>query len=195
MGLAVMKTSSHEVTQLLMDWGNGNQAAAEKLMPLVYEELHRLAHHYMNKERPGHTLQTSGLVNEAYLRLIDQKQVHWQNRAQFFGIAAQLMRRILVDYARSRRYQKRGGEARQVELDEAMIVSRERAADVIALDDALKSLAEFDARKSQIVELRFFGGLSIEETAQVLAVSPGTVMRDWTLAKAWLRKEITSQNS
>ena len=195
MGLAVMKTSSHEVTQLLMDWGKGNQTAAEKLMPLVYEELHRLAHQYMNKERPGHTLQTSALVNEAYLRLIDQKQVHWQNRAQFFGIAAQLMRRILVDYARSRSYQKRGGEARQVELDEAMIVSQERAADVIALDDALKSLAEFDARKSQIVELRFFGGLTIDETAQVLEVSPGTVMRDWTLAKAWLRKDITSQNS
>ena len=192
MGLAVMKTSSHEVTQLLMDWGNGNQTAAEKLMPLVYEELHRLAHQYMNKEHPGHTLQTSALVNEAYLRLIDQKQVHWQNRAHFFGIAAQLMRRILVDYARSRRYQKRGGDARQVDLDEAMIVSQERAADVIALDDALKSLAEFDARKSQIVELRFFGGLSIEETAQVLEVSPGTVMRDWTLAKAWLRKAITS---
>jgi len=192
MGLAVMKTSSHEVTQLLMDWGNGNQAAAEKLMPLVYEELHRLAHQYMNKEHPGHTLQTSALVNEAYLRLIDQKQVHWQNRAHFFGIAAQLMRRILVDYARSRRYQKRGGDARQVDLDEAMIVSQERAADVIALDDALKSLAEFDARKSQIVELRFFGGLSIEETAQVLEVSPRTVMRDWTLAKAWLRKVITS---
>jgi len=190
--LDVMKTSSHEVTQLLMDWGNGNQTAAEKLMPLVYEELHRLAHQYMNKEHPGHTLQTSALVNEAYLRLIDQKQVHWQNRAHFFGIAAQLMRRILVDYARSRRYQKRGGDARQVDLDEAMIVSQERAADVIALDDALKSLAEFDARKSQIVELRFFGGLSIEETAQVLEVSPGTVMRDWTLAKAWLRKAITS---
>ena len=192
MGLAVMKTSSHEVTQLLMDWGNGNRTAAEKLMPLVYEELHRLAHQYMSRERPGHTLQTSALVHEAYLRLIDQKQVHWQNRAQFFGIAAQLMRRILVDYARSRRYQKRGGDARQVDLDEAMIVSQERAADVIALDDALKSLAEFDARKSQIVELRFFGGLSIEETAQVLEVSPGTVMRDWTLAKAWLRKAITS---
>jgi len=190
-----MKTSSHEVTQLLMDWGNGNRTAAEKLMPLVYEELHRLAHQYMSRERPGHTLQTSALVHEAYLRLIDQKQVHWQNRAHFFGIAAQLMRRILVDYARGRSYQKRGGDARQVELDEAMIVSQERAADVIALDDALKSLAGFDARKSQIVELRFFGGLSIEETAQVLAVSPGTVMRDWTLAKAWLRKAVTSENS
>ena len=189
-----MAALSHEVTQLLVDWGNGNQAALDRLMPLVYEELRRLAHQYMSKERPGHTLQTSGLVNEAYLRLIDQKDVHWQNRAHFFGIAAQLMRRILVDYARSRRYQKRGGDARQVELDEAMIVSRERAGDVIALDDSLKSLAEFDERKSQIVELRFFGGLSIEETAQVLAVSPGTVMRDWTLAKAWLRTEINKRD-
>src|SRR5438309_3896012 len=187
-----MTTSANNVTQLLVAWGNGDEAARDRLMPLVYHELHRLAHQYMNKERPGHTLQTSALVNEAYLRLIDQKQVHWQNRAHFFGIAAQLMRRILVDYARSRRYQKRGGEAQQVELNEAMIVSRERAADVIALDDALKSLAEFDERKSQIVELRFFGGLSIEETAQVLEVSPGTVMRDWTLTKAWLRKAITS---
>jgi RNA polymerase sigma factor (TIGR02999 family) len=193
--LAEMKTASHQVTQLLVEWNNGNQAAAEKLMPLVYEELHRLAHQYMSRERPGHTLQTSALINEAYLRLIDQKEVHWKNRAHFFGIAAQLMRRILVDYARRRRYQKRGGEVRQVEFDEAMIVSQERAADVIALDDALKSLAEFDERKSQIVELRFFGGLSIEETAQVLDVSPGTVMRDWTLAKAWLRKAITSQDS
>ena len=189
-----MEPSSHEVTQLLVDWGNGNKAAADKLMPLVYEELHRLAHQYMNRERPEHTLQTSALVNEAYLRLIDQKHVHWQNRSHFFGIAAQLMRKILVDYARSRQYQKRGGDARQVELDEAMIVSQERTADVIALDDALKGLAEFDARKSQIVELRFFGGLSIEETAEVLKVSPGTVMRDWTLAKAWLRKEMTSSN-
>jgi RNA polymerase sigma factor (TIGR02999 family) len=190
-----MKTASHQVTQLLVEWSNGNQAASERLMPLVYEELRRLAHQYMRRERPGHTLQTSALVNEAYLRLIDQKEVHWKNRAHFFGIAAQLMRRILVDYARRRRYQKRGGDARQVEFDEAMIVSPERAADVIALDDALKSLAEFDERKSQIVELRYFGGLSIEETAQVLAVSPGTVTRDWTLAKAWLRKAITSQNS
>ena len=161
------------------------------LMPLVYEELRRLAHRYMSQERPGHTLQTSALVNEAYFRLVDQKDVHWQNRAHFFGIAAQLMRRILVDYARSRHYAKRGGDAQQVPLDEAMIVSEERAADVVALDDALKSLAEIDARKSQIVELRFFGGLRIDETAEVLAVSPGTVMRDWTLAKAWLRRAVT----
>jgi RNA polymerase sigma factor (TIGR02999 family) len=187
-----LNASPHEVSQLLVAWGNGDQAARNKLMPLVYEELHRLAHRYMRKERPGATLQTSALVNEAYLRLADQKQVHWQNRAHFFGIAAQLMRRILVDYARSRHYQKRGGEARQVELNEAMIVSQERAADVIALDEALKSLGEFDLRKAQIVELRFFGGLTIDETAEVLAVSPGTVMRDWTLAKAWLRKAVTN---
>ena len=187
-----MTASPHDVTQLLVAWGNGNQEARDELMPLVYEELRHLAHRYMGRERAGHTLQTSALVNEAYLRLIDQNDVHWQNRAHFFGIAAQMMRRILVDYARKRRYDKRGGDARTVPLDDAMIVSDERAADVVALDDALKSLAELDPRKSQIVELRFFGGLSIEETAEVLAVSPGTVMRDWTLAKAWLRREMTA---
>jgi RNA polymerase sigma-70 factor (ECF subfamily) len=185
-----MTPSPHEVTQLLLDWSNGNQAALDRLMPLVYGELHRLAHQYMNRERPGHTLQTSGLVNEAYLRLVDQREVHWQNRAHFFGIAAQLMRRILVDYARSRHFAKRGGDARQVSFDEAVIVSPERATEVIALDDALKRLAVIDERKSQIVEFRFFGGLSIEETAEVLKVSPGTIMRDWTFAKAWLRNEM-----
>ena len=163
-------------------------------MPLVYDELHRLAHRYMDRERPGHTLQTSALVNEAFVRLVDQKDVHWQNRAHFFGIAAQMMRRILVDHARSRQYAKRGGDARHVSLDEVTIVSAERAADVVALDDALTSLAAIDPRKSRIVELRFFGGLSIEETAEVLAVSPGTVMRDWTLAKAWLRREMTADS-
>ena len=182
------------MTQLLVDWSNGNQAALDKLMPLVYGELHRLAHKYMRQERPGHTIQTSGLVNEAYLRLVDQREVHWQNRAHFYGIAAQLMRRILVDHARSRQYAKRGGSSSHVPLDEGLIVSAERGAEVIALDDALKGLATFDERKSQIVELRFFGGLSIEETAEVLGVSPGTVMRDWTLAKAWLRREIASEN-
>ena len=180
------------MTQLLVAWGEGDRAALDRLMPLIYEELRRLAHQYMSRERPGHTLQTSELVNEAYIRLIDQRDVHWQNRAHFFGIAAQMMRRILVDYARRRHYAKRGGAARRVSLDEAMIVTEERAADVVALDEALKSLAEIDPRQSQIVELRFFGGLSIEETAEVLAVSPGTVMRDWTLAKAWLRRAITS---
>jgi RNA polymerase sigma-70 factor (ECF subfamily) len=189
-----MTPSPNEVTQLLIAWGNGDQAARDELMPLVYKELRRLAHRYMGRERPDHTLQTSALVNEAYLRLIDQKDVQWQNRAHFFGIAAQMMRRILVDYARKRGFAKRGGEARPVSLEEAMIVSEERAANVVALDDALKSLAEHDPRKSQIVELRFFGGLSIEETAEVLAVSAGTVTRDWTLAKAWLKREMSADS-
>ncbi len=187
-------TPSPPVTQLLVAWSNGDETARDELMLLVYQELHRLAHQYMKRESPGHTLQTSALVNEAFVKLIDQKDVQWQNRAHFFGIAAQLMRRILVDHARCRQYLKRGGGARHVSLEEVAIVSQERAADVVALDDALTSLAAVDARKSQIVELRFFGGLSIEETAEVLAVSPGTVMRDWTLAKAWLRREMTSDN-
>jgi RNA polymerase sigma factor (TIGR02999 family) len=186
-----MASSSNEVTQLLVAWGNGDQSALDQLMPLVYSELHRLAHRHIRKERPGHTLQTSALLNEAFLRLVDQRDVHWQSRAQFFGIAAQMMRRILVDYARSRRYAKRGGDARQVSLDENLIVSRKLSADVIELHDALNELAAIDERKSKIVELRFFGGLSIEETAEVLGVSPGTVMRDWTLAKAWLRLAMT----
>jgi RNA polymerase sigma factor (TIGR02999 family) len=187
-----MTPSPQQVTQLLVAWGSGDQAARDELMPLVYEELRRLAHQCIRRERPGHTLQTSALLNEAYLRLIDQKNINWQDRAHFFGIAARLMRQVLVDYARKRRYAKRGGDAQRVPLDEAMIVSEERAADVVALDEALKLLAEIDPRQSQIVELRFFGGLSIDETAEVLAVSPGTVMRDWTLAKAWLRRAVTS---
>ena len=161
-------------------------------MSAVYQELHRLAHHYMKRESPGHTLQTSALVNEAFLRLVDQRDVQWRNRAHFFGIAAHMMRRILVDYARQRRYAKRGGGAREISLDDALVVSDERSAEVVNVHEALERLAEFDERKSQIVELRFFGGLSIEETAEVLAVSPGTVMRDWTLAKAWLRREMTN---
>ncbi|MGI8919432.1 MAG: sigma-70 family RNA polymerase sigma factor [Pyrinomonadaceae bacterium] len=189
-----MSPSSNEVTQLLVAWSNGDSSARDSLMPLVHDELRRLAHRYMNRERGNHTLQTSALVNEAYLRLIDQKDVHWQNRAHFFGIAAQIMRRILVDYARKRAFAKRGGNMQAVSFDEAMIVSPERAAEVVALDDALNCLAELDQRKSQIIELRFFGGLSIEETAEVLGVSAGTVMRDWTFAKAWLRREITNQN-
>jgi len=187
-----MRPLPHDVTQLLVAWSNGDEAARDQLIPLVYEELHRLAHHYMNRERPGHTLQTSALVNEAFVRLVDQHDVHWQNRSHFFGIAAQMMRRVLVDYARSRQYQKRGGDVVQVSLNEDLIVSNEQTAEVVALDDALKNLATFDQRKCQIVELRFFAGLSIEEAAQVLGISPGTVMRDWTLAKAWLRKEITN---
>ncbi len=187
-------SSPKEVTQLLLDWSHGDKAALDKLMPLVYDELRRLAHHYMGRERPGHTLQTTALVNEAYLRLVDQRSVQWQNRAHFFGIASQMMRRILVDHARSLHYKKRGGDLRQVSLDEALFVSEQRAADVLALDDALTALAQFDQRKSQIVEMRFFGGLSIEETAEVLGVSPGTVMRDWTLAKAWLHREISKED-
>jgi RNA polymerase sigma-70 factor (ECF subfamily) len=182
--------SSHEVTQLLHAWSDGDQEALEKLVPLVYEELHRLARHYMSGERPGHTLQTSALVNEAYLRLVDWKNVRWQNRAHFFGVAAQMMRRILVDFARSRQYAKHGGGMNRVSFAETAIVSPERGADFIALDDALKSLATIDPRKSRIVELRFFGGLSVEETAEVLKISPRTVMREWSLAQAWLYREL-----
>lgn len=187
-----MTPSAEHVSKLLVAWGGGDQAALDELMPLVYDAMRQLAHQYMRRERPGNSLQTSALVNEAYLRLVGQKHVHWRNRAHFFGIAAQMMRRILVDHARSRHYAKRGGSAIQVSFEEALLVSNERSAEVIALDAALKNLAKIDARKSQVVELRFFGGLSIEETAEVLKASPGTVMRDWTLAKAWLRKEMTA---
>ena len=185
-----MTPSTNEVTQLLIAWGNGDETALDQLMPLVYSELHRLAHRHIKKERPGHTLQTSALLNEAFLRLVDQRGVHWQSRAHFFSIAARMMRRILVDYARSRRYAKRGGNAQQVSFDEELVVSRQVSADVLAIHDALNELATIDERKSKVVELRFFGGLSIEETAEVLGVSAGSVMRDWTLAKAWLRLTI-----
>jgi len=187
--------AAHDVTQLLIAWSNGDQAARDQLMSVVYEELHRLAQRYMRRESPGHTLQTSALVHEAFFRLVDQRNVHWQNRAHFFGIAAQIMRRILVDYARTRSYAKRGGGARAVSLDEGLIVSPERNAEVVAVHEALEELAKFDARKSQVVELRFFGGLSINETAEVLGVSPGTVSSDWTMAKAWLRREISAGTS
>lgn len=180
-----------DVTQLLTAWTNGDQAARDQLMSVVYEELHRLARRHMRKESPGHTLQTSALVNEAFLRLVGQRNVHWQNRAHFFGIAAQMMRRILVDHARTRSSAKRGQGERALSLDDGLIVSEERSAEVVAVHEALEQLAKFDARKSQIVELRFFGGLSIDETAEVLGVSPGTVMADWTVAKAWLRREIS----
>ena len=183
-------TATSEMTHLLLAWGEGDQAALDQLMPLVYAELRRLAHRHLAGERAGHTLQTTDLVNEAYLRLLDQKQMQWQNRAQFFAVSAQLMRRILVDYARTRHAARRGGTALQVTLEEAAEVSTERSAEMVALDDALTAMARFDERKSRMVELRFFGGLSIEETAEVLKVSPGTVMREWTLAKAWLQREI-----
>ena len=187
-----MEPTPQQVTRLLVAWSGGDEAALEELTPLVYGELRRLAHHYISRERPGHTLQTSALVNEAYVRLVEQKNVDWQCRAHFYGIAARLMRQVLVDYARRRGYAKRGGGAHRVSLDEALAVSEERAAEVVALDGALESLAKLDPRQSQIVELRFFGGLSIEETAEVLGVSPGTVMADWTVAKAWLRRAIKS---
>src|SRR5438128_2431090 len=184
------RSSTHEVTELLIEWSNGDKAALDKLMPLIHEELRRLAHHYMSHERQGHTLQTTALVNEAYLRLVNRKDVHWQNRTHFFAIAATLMRSILVDHARSHAYAKRGGGAHKTELDEAMVVSQERAREVVALDDALKELASFDLKQSRIVELRFFGGLTIEETAEVLHLSPATIKREWSTAKAWLYHEL-----
>jgi RNA polymerase sigma factor (TIGR02999 family) len=187
-----LSQASAQVTDLLVAWSNGDKLAYDRLVPLVYDELHRLAHRYMSGERPGHTLQTTALVDEAYLRLVDQK-VHWQNRSHFFAIAAEVMRRILIDYARRRRYTKRGGAVQQVELDEAMLMARERSSELIALDDALKRLAEFDERKSRVVELRFFGGLSVEETAGVLKVSVNTVKRDWSTARAWLFKEVNRE--
>ena len=187
--------SPEEITQLLVAWGRGDQAALDQLVPLVYDELYRLARRYMNRERQGHTLQTTALVNEAYLRMVDLKRVRWQNRAHFFAISAQVMRRILVDFARSRHYQKRGGGAQQVTLDETLDVATEPSADLVALDDALTALAAVDPRKSQVVELRFFGGLSVEETAEVLNVSPDTVMRDWKMAKVWLLREMSSVTS
>ena len=183
-------TATSKMPHLLLAWSDGNQAALDQLMPLVYAKLRRLAHRYLAGERAGHTLQTTDLVNEPYLRLVGQTQMRWQNRAQFFAVSAQLMRRILMDYARTRHAARRGGTALQVTLEEAAEVSVERSAEMVALDDALTAMAQFDERKGRLVELRFFGGLSIEETAEVLQVSPGTVMREWTLAKAWLQREI-----
>lgn len=186
--------SSQEVTELLLAWNSGDAAALDKLMPLVYDELHRLAHRYLSGERAGHMLQTTALVNEAYLRLIDASRVQWQNRAHFFAVSAQLMRRVLVDFARARQYQKRGGGAQQVSLEEALVVSVDRGDELIALDDALTTLATADERASQVVELRFFGGLSIEETAEVLSISPETVKRDWSWAKVWLLRELSNES-
>src|SRR5688572_8650971 len=184
-----------EVTQLLLAWRQGEPLALEELIPVVHKELRRLAHRYMSGEREGHTLQTTALVNEAYLRLVDSSQVQWQNRAHFFAMAAQLMRRVLVDFARTRNYQKRGGEVLRVEFDEAWMGATDRGGDlVVALDDALQELAKFDARKSQVVEMRFFAGLSATETAEVLKVSEETVLRDWKLAKTWLLRELKKDN-
>jgi RNA polymerase sigma factor (TIGR02999 family) len=185
--------STQEVTEMLVAWSNGDESALERLVPLVHDELHRLAHRYMNREGPGHMLQTTALVNEAYLRLVDSSHVRWQNRAHFFAVSAQLMRRILVDFARSRNYLKRGGNAVQVSLDKVLAITPEQDPDVVALDEALNALAAIDERKSQVVELRFFGGLNIEETAEVLKVSPDTVMRDWRLAKVWLLRHLSAE--
>jgi RNA polymerase sigma factor (TIGR02999 family) len=182
--------SPKEITQLLVAWSDGDQSALAELAPLVHAELHRLAHHYMGRERPGHTLQTSALVNEAYIRLIDWKNVRWQNRAHFFAVSAQLMRHILVDFAREKQYLKRGGGVQQVSLHEAADVPIEVDADLVALDDAIKALTQVDQRKGQVVEMRFFGGLSVKEVAEVLQVSEQTVLRDWQLAKVWLLREL-----
>jgi RNA polymerase sigma-70 factor (ECF subfamily) len=182
--------SPKEVTQLLNAWRGGDQAALNKLIPLIHDELHRLAHIYMLRERKGHTLQTTALLNEAYLRLIDANQVPFENRIHFFAVSANLMRRILVDFARSRGYQKRGANIVKVDFEDGRIPTPDRGADVVALDDALNALAEFDTRGAKLVELRFFGGLSEEETAKALGVSLRTVQRDWATAKAWLLREL-----
>ena len=183
--------ASHEITQLLLAWSEGDETAQEKLVPLVYEELRRLAKRYMARERGDHTLQTTALVNEAYLRLIKTKDMRWQSRAHFFAVSANVMRRILVDLARERGNLKRGGGARQVSLDEAMIVAPERGADLLALDEAMDRLAALNARQSRVVELRYFGGLGEEEVAEVLKVSLRTVQSDWRLAKTWLYRELS----
>ena len=179
----------NDVSELLRAWSGGDQGALEKLTPVVYGELHRLARRYMKREKPGHSLQTTALVNEAYLRLVDYKRMQWQDRAHFFAVSAQVMRRILVEHAR-RHNQRRGGDVRHVSLDQAAVVGGGRSADLVALDDAMNTLARMDPRKVQVVEMRFFGGLSVEETAEVLQISPVTVMRDWSTAKAWLFREL-----
>jgi RNA polymerase sigma factor (TIGR02999 family) len=178
------------ITEFLRSWNEGDEGALEKLTPLVYRELHRLAARYMRREQAEHTLQATALVNEAYVRLIDWKNVQWQNRGHFLGVAAQLMRRILVDYARSRRYDKRGGGARPVSLDDAPPVADDKLRVLLDIDEALDRLAAIDARRAQVVELRYFGGLSVEETAEALGVSPITVIRNWNFAKAWLLREL-----
>jgi RNA polymerase sigma factor (TIGR02999 family) len=188
-----MESSTQEVTGLLIDWSKGDQAAFERLLPLVYGELRQMARRYMARQQPGHTLQTTALIHEAYLKLVDQKEKQWQNRAHFFGVAAQAMRHILVDYARSKQAERHGGGAQAVALDEALTVSQERAAELVALDDALQELAKVDPRKCQVVELRFFGGLSVEETAAVLKISEITVQRDWSMAKAWLHRALSNE--
>lgn len=188
-----MTPSAKSITQLLVEWRDGDETAVNRLIPLVYEELRRLAHLYMRRERPGHSLQTTDLLNEAYLRLVDHRGMRWQNRAHFYAVAAQAMRRILVDHARSRGYLKRGGGKPHVALDEVADLAQEKAAEIIMLNDALTELAALDQRKSKIVELRYFGGMSVEETAEVLGISPITVMRDWNTAKGWLLRALSPE--
>ena len=185
------RTQPQDVTQLLLAWSRGDRAALDHLIPLVSTELHRLAHHYMRRERAGHTLQTTALVNEAYVRLVDASRVEWRDRAHFFAVSANLMRRILVDFARKRRYQKRGGNAVMISLDDDDIPSPQPAPDIVALDAALEAMAAFDPRAASIVELRFFGGLTVDETAEVVGVSPRTIKREWSAAKVWLLGEMT----
>ncbi len=182
--------TSPEITELLVDWSNGDQEALEKLFPVVEKELKRLAHHYMTRFKPGNTLQTTAVINEAYMRLVDQKRVHWQNRAHFYGIAANMMRRILLNYLRDQRRIKRGGNGVQVSLSEVMIISAEKSDEILALEEALCRLGKLDERKVKVVELRYYGGLNVEETAEVLKISKITVMRDWNMARAWLAREI-----
>ena len=180
-----------EITELLISWGNGDHAALDQLIPLVFADLKEIAHRRLRSERQGHTLQTTALVNEVYLKLVNEREMQWQNRAHFFAVAARLIRNILVDYARTKNYAKRGGGAVHVTLDEAVMMADERATDVLTLDEALQALAAVDERKCKVAELRFFAGLSVEETAEVLKISPETVTRDWRMAKAWLRKELS----
>jgi RNA polymerase sigma-70 factor (ECF subfamily) len=191
--------SGHDLTGLLIEWREGDRAALGRLTPLVYDEIRRIAHRYVQREREGHTLQTTALVNEAYLRLAGKQQINWQNRAHFFAVTAQVMRHILIDYARRRHYVKHGGEAQRIAFDEALateeavLMTKPRAVELLALDEALNELAKLDPRKSQVVELRYFGGLSLDETAEVLEVSPMTVRRDWRVAKAWLFKRMKAE--
>ena len=183
------------VTQLLIGWGRGDKEALDELLPIVYDELRQQAARYLRRERAGHTLQTTALIHEAYLRLVDQKNVKWQNRAHFFGIAAQLMRRILVDHARTKKRAKRGGSDVRVSLNEATLVAKTRDLDVLEIDEALNRLTAIDEQQGKIVELRFFSGMTVEETAEVLGISTATVKRDWSMARAWLHREISGEIS
>ena len=193
--MTIPSSPQQQVTQLLVDWSKGDATALERLIPLVQPELHRLAHHYMGRGGPGSTLQTTALVNEAYLQFVDKRLPQWQNRPHFFAVAAQLMRQIMVDHARERRALKRGGAAVRVSLDETALVTETRAEELLALDEALENLAAFDPRMSRIVEMRYFGGLTMEEIAQVLKIHVNTVTRDWSAAKAWLYRELSQEGN